>query len=218
MTRWRPGGFTMPELLVALFLSSVGLVGAFGVQVAANSVQRQARDINAATALGESFLSQLRGESIAYADSDTLAALRYDDTPLLWYAAKDVDDIGEWFAVPEYPQNAPETSPRFNALGFPDDDDDPRILTAPDGMRRYNLRYCIHYRITPVAMGIAPNELFRADVRVFWPITTDAFGAATGVPDCGFADPLAMVNDEIRRGQFRYVQMMTVLFRHSNTI
>jgi hypothetical protein len=85
-------------------------------------------------------------------------------------------------------------------------------------MREYNLRYCIHYRITPVAEGIAPNDLFRADVRVFWPITADAFGAANGLPDCGFAAPLAMVDDPVRRRQFRYVQMMSVLFRHSNTI
>jgi len=43
-----------------------------GAGIAANVVQRQARDINAATALGESFISQSRGSSIDYSDTDTL--------------------------------------------------------------------------------------------------------------------------------------------------
>lgn len=239
--RGRPG-FTMTELMVALFLSSVGMVTVFGVQVAANVVQRHGRDINAARLLGESFITRLRGETVNWTtvgEDTTLDGLvnqyadfTQADTPLLWWALSSPASLTRrgtiptppaplnegdkivWMAVPNVALNS---SPTHNALGIPDDSSDPRVVSTPTRLMRHNQRYCINYNLTQVGDEVATGEMLRAQVRVYWPIRDDAFASGYGVPDCGFADPDAMqtATDD---GFFRYVQLNSVLYRHEDML
>ena len=241
--RGRPG-FTMTELMVALFLSSIGMVTVFGVQVAANVVQRHGRDINAARLLGESFMTRLRGETVnwvnlgADADGDTVVEIddcTQADMPLCWWAInspaaiaqrgslpaptppRDEGDKIVWMAVPDA---ALLTSPRHNALGIPNDTGDSRntsLISTTPRLFGHNQRYCIHYNLTQVGDEVAVGEMMRAQVRVYWPIRDDAFASGYGVPDCGFSDPESMqtATDD---GFFRYVQLNSILYRQEDML
>lgn len=185
-------------------IAVLGILTVVAAQVAATRAQQQGRDMHAARALGESFMTRLRGESMNWATSSDISA---GNTPLLWYGLN--AGTGQWVAVPSY---SGTTSPRHNSLGIPDDASDPRVAGVQSRVARYNQRYCIHYAVDWVGTAIVPNELLRTQVRVFWPITDDAFAPAPrGVPDCGMSDPVAMVS---RRAQFRFIQMTSVVFRH----
>ncbi|MBN1947088.1 MAG: hypothetical protein JW797_15540 [Bradymonadales bacterium] len=210
----RPG-FTMIELLVLLFLATVGMVTVYGIQLAGNLVQRHARDINAARSLASTTLTRLRGETINWNSDADLNATRM---PLISWALNGSQGIGggagRWVALPAA---GTVGSPRQNALGIPNDPTDARVQNVPETVRAYNPRYCVHYNLQWVGQILnpldpsAPRELLRAQVRVFWPITDDAFSPVTGVTDCGYYDPEGMA---ARTGQFRYIQTNTVLYRH----
>jgi hypothetical protein len=204
----------MTEMLVALFLASVGLISVFGMQVAASLVQRQARDINAARMLGESFLSRLRGETVNWTSDLTVDCNGTGVLPLCDYArvTRGAGTWGTWVAAP----NAlGTTSPTFNALGYPNDPADTRLASTPASLQR-GQRYCLHYALQPVAVAMSGGALLRAQVRVFWPMADDALAApsAGGFGDCGFGREDQMVTAAESLGTFRYVQLNAVLYRH----
>jgi prepilin-type N-terminal cleavage/methylation domain-containing protein len=209
----RPG-FTMIEMLVALFLASIGMVTVFGLQVAANVVQRHARDINAARMLGESFLSQLRGETVNWTTPGVELNCNATAMPLCFHAVRE-NAPGTWLAVPSA---AGTVSPTFNALGIPNDPSDTRVVTSRARVNSHNQRYCIHYSLEPVATVVAPGELLRARVRVFWPLADNAFAPAPeGFADCGYGRE-ADLAVAARAGQFRYLQLNAVLYRHEASL
>ena len=119
----------MTEMLIALFLATVGMVTVFGMQVAASVVQRQARDINASRMLGESFITKLRGETINWTSPTLTDDCTSADMPLCnWALFGPKGGEGVWVPAPSVDT---ASSPRFNALGIPDDASD----LAGEGLR-----------------------------------------------------------------------------------
>ena len=185
------GGFTMVEFALSLGLATLTIA----TIVATNQVQivlgTSQRDMVVAQQLGDSFFSQLIGETVNWnADEDFNAT----ETPLLLYGLGGAaDGSGEtWYAVP----NSTDTgSPYFNSLGVPSETmiGDASLNDDNGLVNTYAQRYCIHYRLE-YTVPMAPLSVLNVQIRVFFPRRADAFGPE-GVRDCGYDDPEEMFDD-----------------------
>lgn len=212
--RWR-GGFTLPELMVAMFVGAIGVAGTVGLQLAVAFSQRHTQDLTRANTTALSTMAELRTEAAMWTDIN-LADLNVDDTPLLWWALFGGPGADGGLTEVWVPRRSFDgsTSPTFNALGIPGDPSDPRLNANNERLNNYNQRYCIHYSIELVGESVAAGELFRAQVRVYFPIATNSLAPwPTGVADCGWAD-IAQMETAADRGQFRFTQLSSVIIRH----
>ncbi|MCA9562538.1 MAG: prepilin-type N-terminal cleavage/methylation domain-containing protein [Myxococcales bacterium] len=200
--------FTMVELMIALFLSTIAMLSMVALGSAKAQVFRYERDTATANFLANSFVAQLRGETLNWNwDADLDAT----ETPMLFYGLGETGLGGTWVAVPS--EEDEEISPSFNALGVPST----QILgygeLPPEGtgMNTYSQRYCIHYRLEYVGEGLASQELLNVQVRVFWPNNVAAQSHEL-FNNCGIGQEEAMASD---RSRFQYSQMSTVIQQNS---
>lgn len=232
----------MVELLLTISLAAGGVLAMVAMTNVKSRIMAYERDLAVARGLANSFIAQLQGESTNWTSPGDFDATT---TPLLLRAMNaratygtdtngDGDpDEGIWLAVPS--ATAPDSqSPRFNSLGVPAE---PVLgyaaITTASASAEYSPRYCIHYRVDYVADTAAPGELLNLQVRVFWPVTQDAFElSSNGFPDCGAGDasptrelqmageiessPGVLTPESLEgRARFRFLQQSTVLYQHS---
>jgi prepilin-type N-terminal cleavage/methylation domain-containing protein len=199
-------GFTLIELIITLFLASTGFLAMIAMNSIQNQLLTQERDMTIARVLADSFIAELRGESTnwtGFGDFDP------ETTPFLYYGIE-ASSPGEWLALPDISGMG---SPRFNSLGIPESQSLSGAQLDPRNERvnTFGMRYCIHYNLEFVGEESYPDQLLRAQIRVFWPTNRTSFGS-DGVNDCGASDPATMASN---RDQFRYLQQSAVLYQHT---
>ena len=212
--RWRRG-FTLTEVMVAMFIGAIGVAGIAGLQTTLAYSQLYTQDLGRSRRIAQNTLAELRTEAAMWSTLD-LSDLNASDTPLLAWALFDGPDVQGGTTEVWVPRRTVDgtASPTFNALGIPNDPSDPRVVANNERLNSYNQRYCVHYSVEVVGESVAAGELFRAQVRVYFPVASDALAPAPiGVADCGWSD-VGDMTDAADRGQFRFTQLSSVIFRH----
>lgn len=139
IVRRRQRGFTVLEIMISLFVMTVGLVALYSLQVVAISGNVVAQEFTQATQLAERWVETLRRDAVTWTNEATRPA-RID-------SSDDWKDALGPFLV--------------NRDMLDDDNYDVSVALDP--------RYCIKYRVQSVPSGELNPRLLRADVRVLWP-------------------------------------------------
>lgn len=141
--RARQAGYTMVELMMALALLTVGILGIVSLQRVAVVSNGHAKNLAIAQRIAQSWATQLQLDSNAWRTNGTLPGVI--TTP-----------NGEWLR-PKFVTG--RIGGAFDRLGTPLDDDN--AADAP---------FCAHVRLSSLYdnTSVSGNGLIRAEIRVFW--------------------------------------------------
>lgn len=140
-------GYTLVELMMALALFTVAVLGIISLQKLMVVSNAHAKNMSVAERIAESWAAQLQMDSTAW---------RVTTGTTVWLGGVD----GGWIR-PGYAPSA-NFGAAFDALGSPLSD------TSGDLARA---RYCSHVRLTtlyPSTGLVTGNGMVRAEIRVFW--------------------------------------------------
>ncbi|MFH1437402.1 MAG: hypothetical protein ABIJ56_16980 [Pseudomonadota bacterium] len=146
-------GYTLVEVMAALLLFGVGLLGIMAMEVVATKGNRDSHDLTVATTMGEWWLERLHMESLMWnvSQNDFDANL----TPMLLPHQVNMDTLGgttDWVAPPGTRDGSTPANPRYDKWM--------RSAATPGTAGEF----CAQYRLTTITV----NELVRAEVRVMW--------------------------------------------------
>jgi prepilin-type N-terminal cleavage/methylation domain-containing protein len=143
MSRRRQAGYTMVELMMALALLTVGILGIVSLQRVTVVSNGHAKRLAIAQRIAQTWATQLQMDSSAWRSGGTL--------PPLLSAPK-----GQWARPLEVPGRV---GGAFDALGAPLADADAEQAA-----------FCTHVRLSWLYQSntVSGNDLLRAEVRVFW--------------------------------------------------
>jgi prepilin-type N-terminal cleavage/methylation domain-containing protein len=150
MTRRRQDGFTLVEVMVALLIFGIGLLGIMALHVVARKGNNDAQNVSAATEICEHWMERLRTESTMWQTG--ASDLSSSETPMLEPQAPGIMTQGAntgWLPPPDNPLLNKTLEERTTVSGG---------SAIPIG------EYCTQYRITT----LIPGEVLRAEVRVTW--------------------------------------------------
>jgi prepilin-type N-terminal cleavage/methylation domain-containing protein len=158
VVRSREGGYTLVELMMALALFSVAVLGIISMQKITVASNMHAKNLSTAQRIAQSWAGQLEMDATQWRSSFNSAGF--------------LNDAGVW-QRPAYSANR-SFGAAFDALGNP--------LT--DGQLG-QARFCTHVRMSWLyrdAVGASGNGMLRAEIRVFWQKegTTALYPGATG--------------------------------------
>jgi len=187
------GGYTMVEVMAALLLFGIGLVGIMGMQVLSTKGNADSNNITSATSMAEWWMERMRLESLAWNlfPSDLSDKTR---TPLLFKhgANSGIENSTTGWVKPDE-VSVPAANPRYD-----------RWMRAAASAAAPG-EFCTQYRLTT----LSANELLRVEVRVMWwkPGTRDANWATcpTGMLTAGLEPDTTKV---------RSVTLTSTLWRH----
>jgi prepilin-type N-terminal cleavage/methylation domain-containing protein len=140
-------GYTLVELMMALALFTVGVLGIISLQRLMVASTAHAKNTSIAERIAESWAAQLQLDSTSWVSNTGTTD---------WLSNVD----GGWVR-PAYVAGSKNFGAAFDALGNP--------LSDATGLGR--ARYCAHVRLTTLYSSTAPvtgNGMMRAEVRVFW--------------------------------------------------
>ncbi len=167
--RARRRGYTLVELMMALALFGVAVLGIISMQKVTISSNAHAKNVAIAERIAQAWAGQLEMDGSAWRSSTSFGAgwLNADN---LWQRPAYIGGRGFGGA--------------FDALGNPLADSD----TA-------QAQFCTHVRMTwlyPATMGAGGNGMLRAEVRVFW--LRDSEGpVGNGAAFCASAQNAALI-------------------------
>jgi hypothetical protein len=162
-TRRFARAYTVVELLMALSVFGIGVVGVVGMQKVTATSNRHAKNLATATHIAQSWLERL-----------AVDAMRWDQTRGLnnttWLQTAQLAANATW-QLPTLEPVTERFGPGFGALG--------QTLPATA-----EIVFCTHIRLTHLLDPASQptNGLIRAEVRVFWPRDGETF--ANGAPYC----------------------------------
>jgi len=135
------GGYTLVELMMALALLTVGILGVISMQKVTVTANSQAKNVAIAERLAQAWAGQLEMDATAWRGA--------------WGGFLN-DDAGAW----RRPLPVRGFGSAFDAFG--------NALSDADVAKA---RFCTHVRMTPLyptTLGIGGNGMLRAEIRVFW--------------------------------------------------
>lgn len=141
--RGRQRGYTLVELMMALALFAIAVVGIIAMQKVTISSNAHAKNIAMAQRIAQAWAGQLQMDGTAWRTS---------------FGAGWLNDANVW-QRPAYLEGR-TFGGAFDALGNPLADED--VAQA---------RFCTHVRMAwlyPPAMNVGGNGMLRAEIRVFW--------------------------------------------------
>jgi prepilin-type N-terminal cleavage/methylation domain-containing protein len=149
--RTRERGFTLIEVMAALLIFGIGLLGIMALHIVARKGNNDAQDVTAATVVAEHWMERLRTESTMwnYGSAD----LTVTRTPMLSPLGAGADTTGATTGWIPPPQNPLLTRTSEES-----------VRTETDGTEIPMGEYCTEYRVTT----LIPNQVLRAEVRVMW--------------------------------------------------
>ncbi len=172
-----PRGYTLVELLMALFIFSIGVSGVIAMQKVTITSNQHARDLAIATQVAQAWLSQLQADAVAWNHpSASSASDDLGDTKWL----SNVSSNNKTWILPSY-EKTRGFGPAFDVRGRPLD------ITQPANLAR--VKFCTHIRLSwlynPMLANVSVRGggLIRAEVRVFW--LRDGAASEGKKPICG---------------------------------
>lgn len=144
--RGRRRGFTLIEILVAVIIIVIGLVGVMAMQIVAIQANATARDTSEATVLAEQFVTLLQQDATAWTEGNDLSQT-------VWLKGG-IANMDQWQVV--------TADEMVNGMGVP--------RSALHGLEAGRARFCVAYRLRTAV----PNEALSGFVRVYWQRLGDA--------------------------------------------
>lgn len=172
-------GFTILEVLVAVLVMAVGIVGILGMQTVAVQSNRVSYDARMATELAETNLERLKRDALEW----TTPGLYPTNSALAW----GMTSPGVW-RLPPVSDTPTTDTPTWNDMGIANYLDE-RIQTGQERFAQRNTRYCVQYRMD----WVRNPSLVRAYVRVLWPRNAAGDSALAG--DC--SNLASLTQDEV---------------------
>jgi type IV pilus assembly protein PilV len=143
-------GFTLVEVMAALLIFGIGLLGIMALHVVARKGNNDAMNITAATSIAEHWMERLRTETVMWQTGPS--DLRPVETPMLAPIGPGINTPGAttgWISPPDNPLLTKTLEERTVAGGGG---------PVPVG------EYCTQYRLTT----LIPNQVLRTEVRITW--------------------------------------------------
>ena len=181
--RRRSNGYTLVELMMAIALFTVAVLGIISLQKLMVVSNAHAKNVAVAQRIAQSWATQLQLDTTSW--KTTLAGTN-------WLNSVDEDD----WVRPAFVAGVQNFGAAFDALGNPLSD------TAPDLARA---RYCTNVRLTwlyPDNRPVTGNGLMRAEIRVFWLRDGESDIDVAGI--CKVTVPTATVGQAVDRYHFVY--------------
>jgi prepilin-type N-terminal cleavage/methylation domain-containing protein len=164
-------GFTLIEVLMALAVLGVGIIGLYSMGAVTVRGNTMAGDMTAASNIAESWLSRLRREA------------------LMWREGIPLDPIYQQMPMPLL-RRLPLPA-RGASTGWFEANNGQRILKIGWTQRQGEWgKFCVHIRLT----WIVPRELVRAEARVLW-FKEEVPDKASIYPQCGRGNETQMARD-----------------------
>jgi prepilin-type N-terminal cleavage/methylation domain-containing protein len=162
------GGYTAVEVMLAMAVMAVGAAGVMSMQSGSVAGDMEARRLDIANSVARTWVERLRRDSTVWTTPSSAVPL-VNNCPLASFCAvTPAAPPAGWYQPPiptVYPADG--KSPMFDALG--------RDLIQSDASKAV---YCVVVKIdalvnngtySGLAANVAPPELVRATVVVFWP-------------------------------------------------
>lgn len=184
-------GYTIVEVMMALAIFMVAMLGMITMQKAAVSANAHARNTGMAQHLARAWAAQLEMDATQWKIN---------------LAGDWLNNANKW-SRPAYVANR-QFGGRFDALGNALTD------TAPD---QALTRFCTHVRMSwlfPNTMGMAGNGVLRAEVRVYW--LRDGATLPAGSTFCGETDDAQIAAVGLRPDLYQFVYVTTAVRQHSS--
>src|SRR5690349_14783694 len=146
-TRRARAGYTLVELMMALALFTVAMLGIISLQRLMVVSNAHAKNVSVAERIAESWAAQLQMDSTSWRTN-----LGTTD----W-----LGNVGGGWLRPGFVAGAKNFGAAFDALGNP----------LPDATGLARARYCAHVRLTSLYTDtplVSGNGMMRAEIRVFW--------------------------------------------------
>ena len=147
----RTGGFTLVEVMAAILVFGVGLLGIVALHIVARKGNTSAQNLTAATSIAEHWMERLDTESTMWNSGP--GDLTSTAAPMMSALGAGVSTVGSstgWVAPPENPLLNRE-------MRQADVDSSSGALLSPGD-------YCTQYRLTT----LVADQLLRAEVRITW--------------------------------------------------
>ena len=160
-TRKQQAGYTLVELMMALALFTVGILGIVSLQKLMVVSTAHAKNVSVAERVAQSWASQLQLDSLGWQQS--LMGVNW------------LGSVGTGWVRPAYVGGVINFGAAFDAVGNPLSDGATDLARA---------RYCAHLRLTSLYADAQPtvgNGMMRAEVRVFWLRDGEANISASGI-------------------------------------
>jgi prepilin-type N-terminal cleavage/methylation domain-containing protein len=142
-------GYTLVELMMALALFTVAMLGIISMQKLMAVSNGHAKNVSIAQRIAQSWAAQLALDAATWRDTkDTTDWLK---------------EVGTGWKRPTHVAGAKNFGAAFDAVGNP--------LTDNAGVLTARARFCTHVRLTWLYEDAAANKgngMMRAEVRVFW--------------------------------------------------
>ncbi|MEM8606805.1 MAG: prepilin-type N-terminal cleavage/methylation domain-containing protein [Myxococcota bacterium] len=150
-------GFTLVEVMIAVGIMTVGSLGILSMHNAITRANRDARDMNMALAITETWMERVERDTLMWTESgnnsNTLTTTRY-----LSGLQGEADEV-DWFRPDAVVLPRPE-SYAFDYFG----------IDTTDGA---NIKYCVNLKLSWIRQGNSA----RVDIRTFWLREDPANGA-----------------------------------------
>ncbi len=148
---FRPTGFTLVEVMAAILIFGVGLLGIMALHIVARKGNTDAQNLTAATTIAEHWMERLDTESVMW--NGDPADLTATATPMMNALGAGSSTVGAstgWVSPPENPLLNREMHQSQT------DSTSGELLSPGD--------YCTQYRLTT----LVGDQLLRSEVRVMW--------------------------------------------------
>lgn len=168
--RARRRGYTLVELMMALALFAVAVLGIISMQKITVASNAHAKNVALAQRIAQAWAGQLEMDATAWRNAGAFGGGWLNDANV-WQRPGYIDARGFGGA--------------FDALGNPLTDDNSG-----------KAQFCTHVRMTwlyPATMGTGGNGVLRAEIRVFWLRDSQGPIGAAGTPFCGSSQDAALV-------------------------
>ena len=146
-------GYTLVEVMAALLLFGIGLMGIMAMQVVATKGNRDSHGLTVATTMGEWLMERLRMESLMWNRDENDFSTNL--TPMLLPHQPNIQTLAsttDWIAPPGTRDGSTLANPRYDKWM--------RGAATP----LIAGEFCMQYKLTTITV----NELVRAEVRVMW--------------------------------------------------
>jgi type IV pilus assembly protein PilV len=153
----RERGYTLVELMMAITVFAIGVVGVIAMQRVTAASNQHARTMATATHIAQSWIDELNADAVQWNHPSATNGMS-DIADTIWLSSATTANK-EWI-IPSYSSQR-EFGPAFDALGN---------VVNPGTNPKY-AKYCTHIRLSwlyPPTAGVRGNGLMRAEVRVFW--------------------------------------------------
>lgn len=178
-------GFTLLEVMMALTVLAIGMLGIVALQASTIGTTQDANMFAVGNTVARTWVQRLQRDAQRWNHPSTyVTSSDIGDTAWLKKVAMTAGSTTDWFLP--LPDAALEkgASPAFDRMGNDID------MTDPDGLA--NAVYCTHVRLRT----LYPNELIQAEVRVFWKkrrMADPAKYKLSGIGPTGFCAPTVSV-------------------------